>query len=202
MSRIELLPPPAEACLEKRYPSRQKGGTLIAADVTDLETHRQLLSDPDHYRPELCLSCRHKVLHVHDYRERTLRGEMERTIASVLRYRCANPQCRASWQILPQVIARYLHRSWPVVEATVKGEQRKNRPRVPRRTKARWKRRLRSSARRLVSALAASGPRRWIILAETMGAGASREQLVESVGLGLAALAALVHRLMPGVRIM
>jgi len=202
MSRIELLPPPPEACLEKPYPSSQKGGTLIAAVVTDLATHEQLLCDPDHYRPELCLSCRHTVLHVHDYRTRTLRGEPERVVATVVRYCCANPHCQARWQVLPQVIARHLHRSWPVVEAGVKGERRTNRPPVPKRTKARWKRRLRSSARRLVSALATSGLRQWRALAEEVGLQASRAQLVESFRQGLAELAVLVHRLVPGVRLM
>ncbi len=91
---------------------------------------------------------------------------------------------------------------WAVVEAAVKGERRTNRPPVPKRTKGRWKRRLRSSARRLVSALAGSGKRQWIALAKAVGTEASREQVVERFGLGLAALAALVHRLVPGVRVM
>jgi len=67
MSRIELLPPPPEACLEKAYPSSQKGGTLIAAGVIDLETHERLLCDPDQYRPAMCLNCR-KVIFAHRIR--------------------------------------------------------------------------------------------------------------------------------------
>ena len=208
MSRIELLPPPPEECLERRYPSSQKGGTLIAPTVTDLETHKQLLSDAEHYRPQCCPSCRHAVLHVHDYRERKLRGEFDRVVVQVLRYRCANPSCHAKWQILPQVIARHLHRSWLVVEAALKEERRPNRPRFPkqprfpRRTMGRWKARLRSSARLLVSALAASSDRQWRALAAAVGQQASRAHLVESCRKGLGELAALVHRLVPGVRVM
>ncbi len=49
-----LSPPQAPKYLERLYPSTQKGVTLIAEDVTDLETHRQRLSDPDGYRPRCC----------------------------------------------------------------------------------------------------------------------------------------------------
>ena len=202
MSRIELLPPPPEACLEKSYSSSQKGGTLIAAGVTDLATHEQLLCDPDRYRPTMCLNCSHDVLHVHDYRERTLRVEQDRVMVRVLRYRCANPDCRANWQVLPQLIARHLHRTWAVVEAAVKEVRGTHRRPVSPRTKARWKSRLHSSARRLVKVLASSGVRHWRSLAETVGRQASRAQLVERFGRGLGELAALVHRLAPGVRLM
>ncbi len=202
MSRIELLPPPPEACLEKAYPSSQKGGTLIAAGVVDLETHKQLLCDPDHYRPAMCPNCRHDVLHVHDYRGRTLRGELERVVVLVLRYRCANPDCQARWQVLPQMIARHLQRTWAVVEAAVVGDQKTGRRRVPPRTKSRWKSRLHSSARRIVKGLASSSERHLQLLSETVGQHVSRAQLVEKFRLGLVGLAALVHRHEPGVRLM
>jgi hypothetical protein len=202
MSFIELLPPPREACLETPYPSSQKGGTLIAAVVTDLDEHERCISDPDFYRPDLCRNCHHGVLHVHDYRDRTLRGQEDRAVARVLRYRCANLKCRATWQVLPQVIARCLHRSWPVVEAALKEERRTVHPSIPLQTMRRWEKRMRSSARQLVSAFAQHGGSRWASLVESVGLDASCEQLAAGYRLGLAALAALLHKWMPGVRLM
>lgn len=102
MSRIGLLPPPAEECLERPYPSSQKGGTLIKVGVTDLAKHEQLLRAPDNYRPQECPSCHCGTLHVHDYRERVLRAELDRAVTLVLRFRCANPACLAQWQVLPE----------------------------------------------------------------------------------------------------
>ena len=40
------LPPPAPRCLERPYPSSQKGGTLIAEDVGDLTAHQKRLAHP------------------------------------------------------------------------------------------------------------------------------------------------------------
>lgn len=202
MSRIGLPPSPLADCLERPYPSSQKGGTLIAIAVTDLETHERFLSDPDHYRVSECPTCGHDKLHVHDYRQRILRAELGRTVTLVLRFRCANRDCGAKWQVLPQVIARHLHRSWPVVEAVVTDCPRANRPVVPKRTRLRWLGRLRTSARRLVRALARSGLDWLKRLAEAVGVEASRAELVARFGRGLAALAALVHLLVPGVRLM
>jgi hypothetical protein len=58
-----------QACLDRAYASSQKGGTLIAEDVLDLETHERRLEDPGGYRPEGCRRCRSRV-HVHDLRPR------------------------------------------------------------------------------------------------------------------------------------
>ena len=51
--------PAAPAYLTSTYASKpgQKGGTLIAEDVTDIATHRQRLSTPDGYRSESCIHC-------------------------------------------------------------------------------------------------------------------------------------------------
>lgn len=49
-------PPPPPACLVRPYPSSQKGGTLIAADVRDPETHRGRLASGG-YRPRECKRC-------------------------------------------------------------------------------------------------------------------------------------------------
>jgi hypothetical protein len=54
MSPLGLPPPPAESCLDKPYMSSQKGGTLIAEDVVDLQSHQARLCDPDGYRPKGC----------------------------------------------------------------------------------------------------------------------------------------------------
>ncbi len=89
-----------------------------------------------------------------------------------------------------------------VVEAAVVGERKTRRRRIPRRTASRWKSRLRSSARRIVKVLASGSEQHWQLLAETVGQHVSRAQLVEKFRLGLAELAALVHRLEPGVRLM
>lgn len=202
MSPNELLPPPAEECLERPYPSSQKGGTLIKVGVTDLAKHEQLLCDPDNYRPPFCPSCHCGTLHVHDYRERRLRAELDRVATLVLRFRCTDPECRARWLVLPEVIARYLHRSWPVVETAVNEPHRPTQAAVPRRTLTRWLGRLCSSARSLLQSLMSSGEQAlgslWAAVVET----ASRLELVERLGCGLSALAALVHRCKPGVRVM
>ena len=66
MSQDRLPHPQAPRYLERRYGSSQKGGTLIAEDVRDLETHERRLCDPDGYRPRRCPRCGHDVLHVHD----------------------------------------------------------------------------------------------------------------------------------------
>ena len=47
-------------------PSSQKGGTIIAEDVTDRATHDRRIRDPDGYRPAFCPNCGERTLHVHD----------------------------------------------------------------------------------------------------------------------------------------
>ena len=71
MSHDRLFPPPrSEACLVRRRPSSQKGGTIIAEDVTDRATHDRRICDPDGYRPAFCPNCGERTLHVHDDRDR------------------------------------------------------------------------------------------------------------------------------------
>jgi hypothetical protein len=64
MSQDRLPPPEQEACLVRLRPSSQKGGTIVAEDVTDLATHDRRLCEPDGYRPRFCPSCGEKTLHV------------------------------------------------------------------------------------------------------------------------------------------
>ena len=52
---LRVPPPPAPLCLERPYPSSQKGGTLIAADVLDLDSHARRICISDSYRPAACL---------------------------------------------------------------------------------------------------------------------------------------------------
>jgi hypothetical protein len=46
-----------EACLVRLRPSSEKGGTIIAEDVTDAAMHERRLYDPDGYRPRFCPRC-------------------------------------------------------------------------------------------------------------------------------------------------
>jgi len=194
------LPPP---CLVRPYPSSQKGGTLIAEGVTDLAAHLERIGNPDAYRPLACPTCGHTGLHVHDYRERTLRAEAGVPVARVVRYRCTHEQCRARWLILPAIIARWLWRTWTVVErGTGMGPPAGRGPAVPRRTVRRWSARLQSAARPVVQALAMSGAAALVAVAQRLGLGATRTALVGAMALALGPLAALVHRLIPGLRLM
>src|SRR5207253_2889976 len=70
MSQNQLPPPESEACLFRLRSSTQKGGTLIAEDVTEHAKHERRICDPDGYRPPFCPRCGKGPLHVHDYRER------------------------------------------------------------------------------------------------------------------------------------
>jgi len=197
-----MSPPPPARCLERPYPSSQKGGTLIAEDVVDFATHERRLLDPDGYRPARCHRCLCCVLHAHDFRERRPKEDPEHPVTWIRRYSCASPDCGAIWQVLPAFLARCLHRSWEVVESTVTGTRSPAQPQVPARTVQRWRRRLRCSARRLVSVLASSDEPRWEALAGRVGLDATRGTLLAAWQRGMATLAALVHRLVPGVRLM
>lgn len=199
---LTMSPPPPARCLERPYPSSQKGGTLIAEDVVDFEMHELRVVDPDGYRPGFCHRCLFCVLHAHDFRERKPKEDPEHPVTWIRRYSCASPDCGAIWQVLPAFLARCLHRSWEVVETTVADTRSPSQPQVPPRTVQRWRQRLRCSARRLVSVLATSGERRWGALAGQVGLDATRGALLSAWGRGMAALAGLVHRLVPGVRLM
>lgn len=210
MSQNRLPPPPAPPCLDSGYSSSQKGGTLIARDVTDLPAHLERLRDPDGYRPSACGNCGHDTLHVHDYRERLLAAEPgPAPVITVIRYLC--PDCGATWRILPVFVARHLWRSWRVVQAhTLDSTPAASWPKVPGRTRRRWAARLRMAAARLAQVLSASGQALLKALVERLGPQATREQLVRQYAsmMGVAAdrqlaeLAARVHGLAAGVRVM
>jgi hypothetical protein len=215
MSRDRLPPPPREACLVRQRPSSQKGGTIIAEDVTDRALHERRICDPDGYRPTFCPRCGDRTLHVHDYRERILRAEPGEPVARVVRHTCVG--CTAIWQIVPAFIARCLWRTWRVVEHTLTGaeppaatRQPERWPPVPEGTRRRWQARWRRPAQVLAQVLAACGHATWAALAAGLAPGATCAELVAAYagahatapGQRLAAVAALVDRLAPRMRLM
>jgi len=192
------LPPPAPLCLERPYPSSQKGGTLIDEAVVDIAAHQRRLSHPDGYRPQRCPHCGCARLHAHDFRERQLRGDPRERRITVRRYRCAG--CGGCWQVLPRLVARRLWRSWAVVEQALGLVARL--VIVPEQTRRRWCRRLASQARSVVQVLAASAQPALERVAAVAGLNATRLWMVEKSEQRLDAIAALIHRLMPGLRLM
>ena len=197
-------PPPAPACLLRPYPSSQKGGTLIAADVHDAQTHQQRLASGA-YRPERCECCEHATLHVHDYRTRLTQVVLAKLFVSIVRFRCANEACEAHWQVLPAFVARCLWFNWPLVEqATIEPpRERSDAPtqRPAARTRRRWRSRLASSARAIVVALAASGADAVATVTRGLGLDPSRLCLVAAFAQPLSAIGALVHHVAPGLRL-
>ena len=214
MSRNRLPPPEPEVCLVRLRPSSQKGGTIIAEDVTDRSEHERRISNPDAYRPPFCPRCGGRKLHVHDYRRRVLRAEPGEPETQVVRHECVG--CTAIWQVLPAFIARHLWRSWKVVEHTLCGSgsapgpiDRRRWPSVPGRTRRRWGARWLRPARFLIEVLATSGEA-WSALTRGLAPEATCAELVASyadalatpTGQQFASLAALIYRLQPLVRLM
>jgi hypothetical protein len=205
-------PPEPEECLTRSRSSRYKGGTLIAEDVLDLPTHLQRIRAPDGYRPDICPRCGCRVLHVHDYPERTPLGEPGLPpVITIVRHICADDACRAVWRILPAFLARHLWRVWPTVErAALTPSPKPEVAPIPKRTVQRWRERLAARARQLVLLLAASGGAVLEEIAKRVGLESTRSELVTvhaemsaaPIGRRLADLAALVHRLERGLRLM
>lgn len=197
--------PPLEVFyLDQRCPSSQRGGTKIADDVMDWETHLLRLETPEGYRPRQCDHCGGTRLHGHGRRLRTLAGD-ELGMIDIRRYRCA--RCRAVWQVLPGFVARRLWRRWEVVDRALTGKQRQDVAPVPGRTKRRWRSSLRGGARVVRHVLSATqrpdidAVVRRVPVTGTRGdvLAAYREDANEGA---LPELAALLHRLAPGLRMM
>ena len=194
--------------------SSQKGGTLIVEGVTSREAHERMLMSPDGYRPVECPRCQFPKLHVHDYRERKLRGDVGTPFTRIVRYDCY--KCDAIWQTLPEFLARQLWRSWPVVEKAVMGtsmsidENAKDWPQIPDSTRRRWQKRWRSSARFIVQIFAACGSAVWSAFCIMLGNDATRGEWVlgyashqkRKPGQRLSAVAAQIDRFERGVRLM
>ena len=213
MSQNQLPPSQYyEACLVRLRSPTQKGGTIIAEEVTDHAAHERCICDPNGYRQRIfCLRCRGRRLHVHDYRERVQRAEPGKPVITIVRLICV--ACEAIWQILPLFVARHLWRTWTVVRRalmpdprTSSASERRPWPKVPPRTVRRWRQRWLRPALALAQILATSGPA-WAALANRLPVAATCANLVAEfaagqVGEPLAGLAALLYRLQPKVRLM
>jgi hypothetical protein len=208
MTDLRSPSPAAEACLCRPYPSSQKGGTLIAEDVSDLAAHERRLLDPDGYRPDGCPRCG-AVLHAHDLQARVLHGEAERSTI-VRRCRCAKRGlCGAIWKVLPAFLARWL---WGSFQRVARGVMVRGSSSAPARTCRRWRRRLASSARALIVALGTALDGVLPHVARSVAMDGSRSDLIGSyrrlraleatpLWVSQAELAAVVHRLAPGIRL-
>ena len=213
MSGATLPPPPAPPIvLTRSYKSRKiKGGTVIAEQVLDLETHKEKLLVPDDYRSVIgaCSACGVARLHAHSFRERILRRgspKDPRTTVTIRLFRCARRGCGAVFTVLPAFLARHLWRAWKTVR-----EVTAEKALAPRTTRQRWLERLGSSAAQLVEILAA-------LTATLLGSPAlelsrepiTRRALLEALsetGSGcehseFESTAAWIHRLEPGIRLL
>lgn len=210
MNEQQTAPPAAASCLVSSYASRgatgQRGGTLIDERVVDLAGHETMMRDPGGYRPAEC-RCGGTRLHLHDRRERKARGSSSPVVTVVI-FLCA--KCFATWRVLPAFLARCLWRTWDVVEAAALERERPasaTAP-VPARTVQRWSARLTQAALAATQALATSGAPTLRAVARRVGLVAERSALVEAYAAAvksasrLAPLAALLHRLCPGLRLM
>ena len=161
-------------------------------------------------------------MHVHDYRPRVLAGDPAGS-TEISRFRCADRSCGTVVQVLPAWVARHLWRAWSTVEAAVMREEEDekeedavtNEPSssdVPARTRRRWRARLSTAAFLLIAAISAVADT-MPALAHVVGAvghdGTRRDAVVAfgaatkpPSGRWLASLAAVVHRVAPGVRLM
>jgi hypothetical protein len=176
------------------------------------------------YRPRGCMRCGGRM-HIHEYRERVLAGDAEVSTEIAL-FRCADREsCGAVTRVLPALLARRLWRSWRTVEAATSADRTEqadagaregvSERAVAERTRRRWRARLGACAAVLVLVLgAASDAVGWFgDVVRAVGLEGARAQFVAAVthaaplpqpprGLRLGAVAALVHRLAPGVRLM
>ena len=209
MSAVTLSPPQLPVCLKRSYLSRGiKGGTVIAEDVLDPEEHARRVIHPDGYRRCVgpCLRCGCSAVHAHCFRERLPRpatrdGPIE--AVTIRLFRCASKACKAVFTVLPAFLARHLWRTWETVQNSV---QRKETP--PRSTLRRWLARYRSDASQLVQVFTSSvrGPVTKVLKRVRP---LTRADFIEVLTPLLppprrvfASLAAWIHRLSPGIRLM
>jgi len=190
------------------YSSRgRKGGTFIAEGVRSLAAHEEMMKNPASYRPAEC-RCGCPRLHLHDRKERKARGSG--AVVTIVIFLCA--KCFATWRVLPAFLARCLWRTWEVVEEALFGGKRQEAVPVPARTVQRWQARLTQAARAATQALATSGALKLRAVAKAVGLDATRAELVKAYAKATAKatesssllmpLAALLHRLSPGLRLM
>jgi hypothetical protein len=149
-----------------------------------------------------------------DRRTRKLRDQPDCSETDICRYRCR--PCRGVWQVLPGIIARYLHRTWGAVQSAlaaageVRAAGREWRVRRKPGTLSRWCQRLRSSALSLTQALSETGATAVAEVVRVTGIDCSRSELLEALAQHalvepmqkLQQLAGWVHRVAPGLRLM
>jgi len=193
---------------------------VIAESVVDLETHERLLGNGG-YRPPGCRRCG-RPMHIHEYRGRLLLGDPG-VSTDIAIFQCADREgCRAVTRVLPAFLARHLWRAWPTVEGAVAGtrdtgdeaEVVARAGPLPERTVRRWRARLASSAVALVVVLgtAASTVPELHRIVQQVGFAGTRGEFVDvfmatvspppGPGVPFATPAAVIHRLVPGVRLM
>ena len=125
---------------------------------------------------------------------------------TIVIFLCA--ECFATWRVLPAFLARCLWRSWDFVEAALFDGAPARQVPVPVRTVQRWHARLAQAALAATQALATSGDTTLREIAQRLGLEAPRGALVKAYAEAtkssslLAPLAALLHRLSPGLRLM
>jgi hypothetical protein len=134
----------------------------------------------------------------------TATGDGEFSVLTVAVFLCAS--CSATWRVLPAFLARCLWRTWAVVEGTLSGTRPPDEPEVPLRTQQRWRARLAQAARVPMQVLAVSGSEELRKVAQAVGLEGSRQALLEgyaaAFGRGrMSGLAALLHRLTAGIRL-
>ena len=135
-------------------------------------------------------------------------------VVVVLQFRCALDGCGATWRILPAFLARHLWHAWKVVEQVVRPVPTTPavtaRSSLAARTRGRWLARWSSAARVLVAVLAVSAGVVLEKIAQRVGLQGTRGELVcvyvamtaPPASEHLSSLAALVHRLERGIRLM
>lgn len=193
--------PPAPPCLERRRSSSSKGGTLIVVEVQTVAEHERRLAELRAYQPPSCPTCDASPMRAHDFRERRPRNAPGLPSSVwIRRFICAAASCRAVWRVLPGFLARCLWHPWSTVTASLTTGRKAS---VPLRTRRRWRSRLsscgRSLARLLTTASEALGK-----LGAMLPPEPSRRDVIDAYGgMGeISGLAALVHRLSGGLRVM
>lgn len=209
MSAVTLSPPQPPVCLRRSYLSRGiKGGTVIAEDVVDVEQHGQRVVHPDGYRCYVapCLRCGHGLVHGLCFRERLPRPatpDQPIEAVTIRLFRCASKACKAVFTVLPAFLARHLWRTWETVQNSVQGRET-----PPRSTLRRWLARYRCDASQPVQVFTSSvrGPVTKVLKRVRPLTRADFIQaltpLLPPARRIFASLAAWIHRLSAGIRLM
>lgn len=197
--------PAADSCLERAdNATGKKGGTTICREVNSIEEHDRWM-DQGLYNPKTCRRCG-KPVHAHGTRTRTLVGVLGTIALPILIavFRCSG--CGGIWRVLPGFVPRWLHSPWKVVHNAIESRAKKL---VPERTRRRWSARLRQDGSRPARVLVVSGASYLRELIAKLGPSPSRGKLLSAYATvactavsAVASLAELLHRMMPGIRLM